>query len=95
MFQGSYANVFRFGSQLWELRFGSSCCTSIHIFLFIFSVWALGYGVRFRGYVWGLGLGVRFKVYNGTSLVQQKLPSDPTLTQKRAVFPAFSSREVT
>jgi len=27
--------------------------------------------------------------------VQHKLPSDPTLSQKRAVFPAFSSREVT
>jgi len=27
--------------------------------------------------------------------VQQKLPSDPTLSQKRAVFPAFSSSEVT
>jgi len=27
--------------------------------------------------------------------VQHKLSSDPTLSQKRAVFPAFSSREVT
>jgi len=57
MFQGLYANAFRFGSQLWEFRFGSSCCTSIHTFLFIFSiflyVWALdlalGLGSRFRG----------------------------------------------
>jgi len=55
MFKGSYANAFRFGSQRWEFRFGSSCCTSIHAFLFIFSVllwvWALGLAVRFRGYV--------------------------------------------
>jgi len=48
MFQGWYANAFRFGSQLWEFRFGSRCCTSIHTFLFIFSVWALGLAVRFR-----------------------------------------------
>jgi len=27
--------------------------------------------------------------------VQHKLPSGPTLSQKRAVFPAFSPREVT
>jgi len=27
--------------------------------------------------------------------VQNKLPSDPSLSQKRAVFPAFSSREIT
>ena len=27
--------------------------------------------------------------------MQQKLPFDPTLSQKRAVFPAFSSRKVT
>jgi len=38
-------------------------------------------------------LGLRF--INGISRVQQKRPSDPTLSQKRAVFPAFSSREVT
>jgi len=46
MFQGSYAHAFRFGSQLWEFRFGDSYCTNIHTFLFIFSillyVWALG-----------------------------------------------------
>jgi len=34
-------------------------------------------------------------VYNGVSRVQHKLPSDPTLSQKQAVIPAFSSREVT
>jgi len=53
MFQGSYDNAFRFDSQLWEFLFGSSCCTSIYTFLFIFSillyVWALGLGVRFDG----------------------------------------------
>jgi len=46
-------------------------------------------------YVWALGLGVRFKVYNGITRVQHKISSEPTLSQKRAVFPAFSSREVT
>jgi len=58
MSKGSYANAFRFGSQHWEFHFGSSCCTSIHAFLFIFSVllyvWSLGLAVRFRGYVQGL-----------------------------------------
>jgi len=53
MFQGLYANAFRFGSQLLEFRLGSSCCTSIHTFLFTFSVLlyvlALGLGVRFSG----------------------------------------------
>jgi len=53
MFQDTYANAFRFGSQLWELRFGSRCCTSIHTFVFIFSVLL---------YVWGLGLAVRFSI---------------------------------
>jgi len=52
MFQGSYANAFRLGSQLWDFRFGNGCCTSIHTVLFIFSVllyvWALGSAVRFR-----------------------------------------------
>jgi len=51
-FKGSYANAFRFGFQLHDFCFGSSCCTSIHTFLFIFSVllyvWALGFEVRFR-----------------------------------------------
>jgi len=52
MFEGSYGNTFRFGSQLWDFCFGTSCCTSIHTFLFIFSVllyvWALGLAVRLR-----------------------------------------------
>jgi len=52
MFKGSYANAFRFRSQLWEFRFGSRCWTSIHTFLFIISVllydWALCLTVRFR-----------------------------------------------
>ena len=52
-FEGSYANSFRFGSQLYDFRFGGSGCTSIHTFLFIFSVllygWALGLAVMFRG----------------------------------------------
>jgi len=34
-------------------------------------------------------------VYNGITRVQHKIPSDPTLSQKRAVFPAFSLHEVT
>jgi len=46
-------------------------------------------------YVWALGLGVMFKVYNGITRVQHEIPSDPTLSQKRAVFPAFSLLEVT
>jgi len=41
MCQGLYVNAFRFGSQLWEFRFGSGHCTSIHTFLFIFSVLGL------------------------------------------------------
>jgi len=49
MFKGSYANAFRFGSQLYDFRFGSSCCTSVHTFnIFGF---ALRLGFRFRGYV--------------------------------------------
>jgi len=55
MFKGSYANAIRFGNQRWEFRFGSSCCTIIHAFLFIFSillyVWTLGLAFRFSGYV--------------------------------------------
>jgi len=50
---GSYANAGRFGSQLYDVRFGSSCCTSIQTFPFIFSVlfyvWVSGLAVRFRG----------------------------------------------
>jgi len=53
MYQSSYANVLWFGSQLWEFRFGSRCCTSIHSFLFIFSVLL---------YVWALSLAVRSRV---------------------------------
>jgi len=84
MFKGSYANAFLFGSQLYDFRFGSSCCTSVHTFhIFRF---ALRLGFRFR---------VVFKVYNGITRVQYKTPSDPTLSQKRAVFPAFSLLEVT
>jgi len=52
MLKGFYANGFWFGSQRWEFRFGSSSCTSIHAFLFTFSVllyvWTLGVAVRFR-----------------------------------------------
>jgi len=53
MFKGSYANALRFGPQLYDFRFGSGFYTSIHAFLFIFSVLlyvsALGLAVRFRG----------------------------------------------
>jgi len=42
-----------------------------------------------------LRLGFRFKVYNEISRVQHEIPSDPALSQKRAVFPAFSLRGVT
>jgi len=45
--------LFGSSSQRWEFRFGSSCCTSIHAFLFVFSVLL---------YVWALALGVMFKV---------------------------------
>jgi len=36
-----------------------------------------------------------FKVYNGITRVQHKIPSDPTLSQKPTVFPAFSLLKVT
>jgi len=70
MFQGSNANAFRFGSQLYDVRFGSSCCTSIHTSLFVFSVLL---------YVWALGL--KLQVYNGISRVQHEV----TLGQTRKI----------
>jgi len=50
MFQGPHANAFRFGYQLWEFRFGCSCCTLFFIFAVLLYVWDLGLTVKFRGY---------------------------------------------
>jgi len=50
MLEGSHANAFQFGSQLYNFRFGSSCCkvSTFHIFRFALRL-GLGLAVRFRG----------------------------------------------